>query len=99
MRLIKVYDLHMNYKALVVVVPDYRLDTELKGYVFNGYVKYLISYRTVVACIDGDGVFRMLVNPSNVSATTARHINRFMEEYSPVLTNWKKCEVFVPDGI
>ena len=93
MRRIEVHDLCMNNKALVITVPDYeRGSGRLKG-----YVKLLVSYTTTVACIDTDGKFKMLVEPSGVSNTTSRHINRFVEEYAPSGTDWKKCEVFKPE--
>ena len=90
MRRIEVHDLCMNNKALVITVPDYEWGSGR----FNGYVKWLVSYATTVACIDTDGKFKMLVEPSGVSNTTARHISRFVEEYAPSGTDWKKCKVF-----
>ena len=93
MRRIEVHDLCMNNKALVITVPDYeRGSGRLKG-----YVKLLVSYTTTVACIDTDGKFKMLVEPSGVSNPTSRHINRFVEEYAPSGTDWKKCKVFKPE--
>ena len=93
MRRIEVYDFNMNNKALAITVPDY----EYGNGRFKGYVKWLVSYTTTVACIDTDGKFKMLVEPSGVSNTTARHINRFVEEFAPNGTDWKKCKVFKPE--
>ena len=90
---IEVHDLCMNNKALVITVPDYERGSGR----FKGYVKLLVSYTTTVACIDTDGKFKMLVEPSGVSNTTARHISRFVEEYAPSGTDWKKCKVFKPE--
>ena len=87
---IGIYDLRMNNKALVIIVP------EVIG-AFKGCVKWLVSYTTAVACIDTDGKFKMLVEPSGVSDTTARHINRFVELFAPKGTDWKKCKVFNPE--
>ena len=93
MRRIDICDLCMNNKALVISVPDY----EFGSWRFKGYVKWLVSYTTAVACIDTEGKFKMLVEPSGVSNTTARHINRFVERYAPSGTDWKKCKVFKPE--
>ena len=93
MRRIDIHDLCMNNKALVITVPDYEWGSGR----FKGYVKWLVSYTTTVACIDTDGKFKMLVEPSGVSQTTARHINRFVTEYAPSGTDWKKCKRFVPE--
>lgn len=93
MRRIEVHDLNMNNKALVVTVPDYERGSGR----FRGYVKWLVSYATTVACIDTDGKFKMLVKPSVVSNTTERHINRFVEEFAPSGTDWKECKVFNPE--
>lgn len=94
MRRIDVHDLCMNHKALVITVPDYEWGSGR----FRGYVKWLVSYTTTVACIDSDGKFKMLVEPSGVSNTTARHINRFVKEYAPGWMDWKKCQVFRPEA-
>lgn len=93
MRRIDINDLCMNNKALVITVPDYERGSGR----FKGYVKWLVSYTTTVACIDTDGKFKMLVEPGGVSNTTARHINRFVEQYAPSWTDWRKCKVFVPE--
>lgn len=93
MRRIEVRDLNMNNKALVVTVPDYEWGSGR----FRGYVKWLVSYTTAVACVDVDFKFKMLVEPSGVSNTTARHINRFVERYAPSGTDWKKCKVSKPE--
>ena len=93
MRGIYISDLCMNNKALVVTAPDYERESGR----FKGYVRWLVSYTTPVACIDTDGEFKMLVEPRGVSNTTARHINRFVGMYTPSGTDWKGCKVFVPD--
>lgn len=93
MRRIEVHDLCMNNKALVITVSDYERGSGR----FKGYVKWLVSYATTVACIDTDGKFKMLVEPSGVSNTTSRHVNRFVEELAPSGTDWKKCKVFKPE--
>ena len=93
MRRIEVRDLNMNHKALVITVPDYEWGSGR----FKGYVKWLVSYTTTVACIDTDFKFKMLVEPSGVNNTTARHINRFVEKFAPSGTDWKKCKVFKPE--
>lgn len=93
MRRIDIHDLCMNNKAFVITVPDYELGSGR----FKGYVKWLVSDTTTVACIDTDGKFKMLVEQGGVSNTTARHINKFVEEYAPSGTDWKKCKVFKPE--
>ena len=93
MRSIGIEDLGMNNKALVITSPDY----EWGSGKFKGYVHWLVSYTTAVACIDTDGKFKMLVEPSGVSNTTARHLNRFVERFAPSGTDWKKCKVFKPE--
>ena len=91
MRRIGIHDLCMNNKALVITVPDYEWGSGR----FRGYVKWLVSYTTAVACIDTDGKFKMLVEPSGVSQTTARHINRFVEEYAPRQMCCLWCRVYL----
>lgn len=93
MRRIDIHDLCMNNKALVITVPDYEFGSGR----FKGYVHWLVSYTTAVACIDTDGKFKMLVEPSGVSNTTARHLNRFVERYAPSGTDWHKCKKVTVD--
>lgn len=90
MRWIEVCDLNINHKALVITAPDYEWGGG--GRFRSGVVHWLVSYATAVACIDMDGKFKMLVEPSCVSRSTARHLNRFVERYAPSGTDWHKCK-------
>lgn len=48
--------------------------------------KYLVSYQTVVACIDKDGYFHKFWN--NYSATTTNQINQFIHLFGDVFSEY-----------
>ena len=88
-----VEDLRCNNKAKSILTRT-ALYTPKDRLIVSYNERWLISYETVVAMIDHDGVLHMLYKVNN--NTTARHVNEFINRYlseTDERRDWRKLPV------